>query len=103
MTGLYIPNGYWHKADAVGDEVAISLAVGVMAHAAMSIWDHLRTELARSLLWRQRLPPTGDAGDSHEDIREALTELLQLLSEDVSVRLKDAKTVDSLVARLSEP
>lgn len=99
---LYIPNGYWHKADAVGDDVAISLAVGVMSHSALAVWDLLRTQLTDSLLWRQRLPTTGNAGDSDENVRDALTALLRALSEDIRGRLEDPATVESLIARLKE-
>jgi len=99
---LYIPNGYWHKADAVGADVAISLAVGVMSHSALAIWDLLRTQLTDSLLWRQRLPTTGNAGDSEENNRDALTALLRALGEDVRGRLEDPATVESLIARLKE-
>lgn len=99
---LYIPNGYWHKADAVGDDVTISLAVGVMSHPALAVWDLLRTQLTDSLLWRQRLPTTGNAGDSEENTRQALTALLRVLSEDIRRRLEDPATVESLIARLKQ-
>src|SRR5690606_27495317 len=48
---LYLPSGYWHKAEA--RELSLSLAVGVMAPAAISILDRLREELLQSLVWRQ--------------------------------------------------
>ncbi len=59
---LYVPCGYWHKADAPpGDEAAVSLAIGAMSRCALDVFDLLRTELVDSLLWKQRLPITGDA------------------------------------------
>jgi 50S ribosomal protein L16 3-hydroxylase len=99
---LYIPNGYWHKADAVGDEIAISLAVGVMAPSALTIWDHLRTELAESLLWRQRLPTLGDSRGLDENARQGLTTLMKQLAEDIERRLTDEQFVDSLIAQLKD-
>jgi ribosomal protein L16 Arg81 hydroxylase len=59
---LYIPCGWWHKAEApAGKETAISLAVGVMSRSAMDLYDFLRPKLMESLAWRQRLPVGGDA------------------------------------------
>lgn len=96
---LYIPNGYWHKAEAAGEEVAISLAVGVMAPAAMAVLDHLRDQLADSLLWRQRLPvPVGSEVD--ESFRDVLADLVRQLGEDINRRLKDENLVDALIDEL---
>lgn len=54
---LYIPCGYWHKAETPDSgETAISLAVGVMSAAAIGLYDMLRPQLLESLVWRQRLP-----------------------------------------------
>jgi ribosomal protein L16 Arg81 hydroxylase len=51
---LYIPCGYWHRAFA--RETSLSLAIGVMAPAAIDLLTRLRPLLINSLLWRQRLP-----------------------------------------------
>src|SRR3954462_1078474 len=57
---LYIPCGYWHRAQATKcGETAISLAVGVMSRSAVDIFDLLRAEILDSLVWRQRLPLPG--------------------------------------------
>lgn len=88
---LYIPCGYWHKADSLaGEEAAISLAVGVMSPAAIQIFDYLRTRLVDSILWRQRLPLTGDAADLKPDEFDAqLAEICQSLATDVSAALQN--------------
>ena len=39
---LYIPAGYWHMANA--EQTAISLAIGVMSHAAIEVLDLLRSD-----------------------------------------------------------
>jgi ribosomal protein L16 Arg81 hydroxylase len=51
---LYIPHGYWHKADAKSD--SISLAVGIMTTTALDVLDFARQRLRESIRWRQRLP-----------------------------------------------
>lgn len=85
---LYIPCGYWHKADAQAP--AISLAVGVMTPAAVDLFDALRGELLDSLLWRQRLPICGDASSAAPDeLVEQLGELGRQLSADLVQRLTD--------------
>ena len=49
---LYIPCGYWHKAEARdSDETAISLALDVMSPSAIDVYDYLRARLLNSLLW----------------------------------------------------
>src|SRR5690606_35223977 len=62
---LYIPHGYWHMGRA--DEDAISLAVGVLAPSGLDAFDALRTRLVPSMLWRQRLPVSGDAAALDEE------------------------------------
>jgi hypothetical protein len=98
---LYIPCGWWHKAEAKGvaqsergsvpnfseqkmgtdpggqkmgadpGEAAISLAVGVMSRSAMDVYDFLRGRLVKSLVWRQRLPLVGPASPMTRDELEA--------------------------------
>jgi ribosomal protein L16 Arg81 hydroxylase len=88
---LYIPCGYWHKADATASaEAAISLAVGVMSPAAIGVLDFLRPRLLESMLWRQRLPVAGNASPmSGEELMAAYRELFGKLGEDLVKRLKD--------------
>lgn len=83
---LYIPCGYWHKADTpAGDDVAISLAVGVMSPAAVDVLEMLRPRLLSSLLWRQRLPITGQAGHLSDDELDAhLKSVCDQLAADLS-------------------
>ena len=80
---LYIPAGYWHRAQAIED--SISLAVGVCSTAAVEILDFVRARLVQSLLWRRRLPPLGSltgglgsltAGDASDDWTAKLCEEL---------------------------
>jgi ribosomal protein L16 Arg81 hydroxylase len=74
---LYIPCGWWHKAEAqAGEETAISLAVGVMSRSAMDLYDFLRPKLVESLVWRQRLPVGEAEGDETvAGFREAMERL----------------------------
>jgi len=56
---LYIPGGYWHRAESRED--SISVAIGVMSATALEFYDFVRRRLPDSLLWRQRLPVTTSA------------------------------------------
>jgi 50S ribosomal protein L16 3-hydroxylase len=71
---LYIPGGWWHKASALGGELAISLALGVMPRTGVHVFDLLRREVLDSLLWRQRLPVMGQPAS--EQVLRALLEQL---------------------------
>jgi ribosomal protein L16 Arg81 hydroxylase len=83
---LYIPTGYWHATQAESD--SISLAVGVLAPAAIDALDLLRGQLRESLLWRQRLPTMGAASDlSPDKLRERYRDILRELAQDLSQKL----------------
>ena len=68
---LYIPHGYWHKADARSD--SLSLAVGVMMPSALDVLDFARRRLVESIRWRQRLPMSD--GDDPQSQAELFAEL----------------------------
>jgi 50S ribosomal protein L16 3-hydroxylase len=72
---LYIPHGYWHKADAKSD--SISLAVGLMSPTALDALDFARRRLLDSIRWRQRLPIL------METSQPALEELFAELGEEL--------------------
>jgi ribosomal protein L16 Arg81 hydroxylase len=90
---LYIPGGWWHKANAMGAEPAISLALGVMPRTGVDVFDLLRREVLDSLLWRQRLPLM-----SEESSKQTLQELLEQLAADASRLI----STDSFRQRLLE-
>jgi 50S ribosomal protein L16 3-hydroxylase len=122
---LYIPCGYWHKAEArrssTGlspsamndglnsvlrnmDETTISLAIGVMSPSAMDVYEFLRSRLVQSLVWRQRLPITGPASPLSRDELEAThRQIFQQLAADLQRTLADpqllAEFLDWLAAR----
>jgi 50S ribosomal protein L16 3-hydroxylase len=80
---LYIPSGYWHMGQS--RETAISLAIGVMPHTAVEIFDSLRPRILESLLWRQRLPITGAASPlTPEELRAEYQKLYVSLGADLS-------------------
>ena len=67
------------------DETAISLAVGVMSHSAMDVFDFLRGELLQSLVWRQRLPVVTATSTAHLHARnEAYKRVLDQLAKDIA-------------------
>jgi hypothetical protein len=115
---LYIPCGWWHQATAritpplprysggegrgegarESQETAISLAVGVMSPAAISVHDFLRSHLVESLLWRQRLPVTGAAAAlSRQELREQCRLLFAELADDLARRLRDERLVEEFI------
>ena len=98
---LYIPHGYWHKADA--KEASFSLAVGVMSPSALDLFDFLRQRLPESIRWRQRLPVVGAASPlSAEDLLEQHQELLAELGADLARLFRDEKlAVDWIRSRQS--
>jgi ribosomal protein L16 Arg81 hydroxylase len=94
---LYIPCGYWHRAEAApSNEVAISLAVGVMSRSAMDVFDLLRAEALQSLVWRQRLPLFEAAGAESNRSSTAYKHILSQLATDISRTL----TSSEFLARL---
>jgi 50S ribosomal protein L16 3-hydroxylase len=113
---LYIPCGYWHKAEAkatspspcplpkgesfVGD-TAISLAVGVMSRSALEVYDFLRSRLVQSLVWRQRLPvpAAGEAAD--EELMATYRHLFDQLAADAARTFADPQLVADFLAQLS--
>lgn len=100
---LYIPCGYWHKAEALeSEDAAISLAVGVTSTSAVNVVDFLRTRLPESILWRQRLPITGEAAAlSSEELHEAYRDVFNQLADDLSAQLKSEQFLTSYLSEQS--
>lgn len=100
---LYIPCGYWHKAEAVASsETALSLALGVMSPAAIDVYDFARSQLLQSLVWRQRLPVLGAASTLTEEERVAqLSELLGQLAHDLSKTLGDERFIRAFLDHIA--
>lgn len=87
---LYIPSGYWHRAESAPGAIALSLAIGVMPPTAVSLFDSLRPRVLDSILWRQRLPSAGRAGELRGDALVAhFQQLRGELAKDLSKLLAD--------------
>ena len=100
---LYIPCGYWHKADALATgEAAISIALGVMSRSAMDVYDFLRQRLAQSLVWRQRLPLPGCEAIPRDQLVEVYQHLFRQLSDDLSRTLTDREVVRDFLRTFGE-
>jgi ribosomal protein L16 Arg81 hydroxylase len=98
---LYIPCGYWHRADAQPTgETAISLAVGVMSRSAFEVYDFLRSRLAQSLVWRQRLPLPNLSERSRVELFTMYRHMFQQLADDVAKTLADAGFVREFLEQL---
>ncbi len=97
---LYIPCGYWHRAAA--DEMAISLAIGVLAPAAITLLDFLRPRLLQDLVWRQRLPVTGKASAMDRDaLKSHLQQLVAHLGRDLQRVLDEPQWLDDFLDDLT--
>ncbi|MDA7978466.1 MAG: cupin domain-containing protein [Pirellulales bacterium] len=93
---LYLPAGYWHMGQSAAP--SITLAVGVMSRSGVDAFDVLRTQLLDSLLWRQRLPVSGNAAEcSSEELEAKYRELLQQLADDVSKQLTSVEFARTLM------
>jgi hypothetical protein len=118
---LYIPCGYWHRAEALplllGEDrgegkskynapspcplpkgegsayAAISLAIGVMSRATIDLYDFLRTRLVQSLLWRQRLPLPNTTGHSRVELEATYRQLFEQLGDDLKKTVADPQFV----------
>jgi len=128
---LYIPCGYWHKADAKGlpherggqspfsqsrkwgltpeqkkatdPGTAVSLAVGVMSPTAMNVYDFLRQRLVESLVWRQRLPLVGPAsGLSAEELEATYGHLFKQLADDLAKTFADPRLISDFLEELTK-
>ena len=85
---LYIPHGYWHKAEARA--AAFSLAVGILSPSALDVFDFLRKRLPESIRWRQRMPVVGEASPLDDDtLVSQHQELFAQLGADVARLLRD--------------
>jgi hypothetical protein len=121
---LYIPCGWWHKAEARGwrlgagdleskhpspqtlapspHETAISLAIGVMSRSAMDVYDFVRKRLVDSLVWRQRLPLPGSAL-SREELEATYAHVFKQLASDLARTFADPRLVGEFLDRLTNP
>jgi len=96
---LYIPSGYWHMGES--RETAISLAIGVQARTAVEVFDYLRPQILESLLWRQRLPVAGSAGELNDDqLRASYRLLFEELGRDLQRLLSRAEHAEAFIAAL---
>ena len=94
---LYIPAGYWHRAQSEGD--SCSLAVGLMSATALDLIDLLRTRLLGSLSWRRRLPVCGAAtAQSDESLAAQYQEIATELARDLEKQLTDPALIAEFLA-----
>ncbi len=88
---LYIPGGYWHRAESRED--SISVAIGVMSATALELVDFVRRRLSGSLVWRQRLPVTAQAaGKTADQVRAEYEVLCEQLGQDLVRVFSDPQT-----------
>jgi 50S ribosomal protein L16 3-hydroxylase len=89
---LYIPAGWWHIAKTEAESK--SLAVGLMSPTALDLVRCLEPELAKSVIWRQRLPVSGGADPAGPEERlERLSKVVHDLGRDLGLALNDPNFV----------
>jgi 50S ribosomal protein L16 3-hydroxylase len=94
---LYLPHGWWHKAEARCD--CVSLAVGVLSPAALDVYDFVRGRLLSSFQWRQRLPVSGAAAPrTPEDQAAEYEQLFATLGADLARLFSDESLVRDYLA-----
>ena len=100
---LYIPCGYWHRAEAKSTgETAISLAIGVMSRCALDALDMLRPRLLSSLLCRQRLPLSCVLGGAvDEGLKSEYQQLMGRLAADLTAMLTAEEFIAALLGAAS--
>jgi hypothetical protein len=122
---LYIPCGYWHKAEVFtlpsgegrgeaksrhnapspcplpkGEgfaDAAISLAIGVMSRSAMDVYDFLRKRLVESLVWRQRLPLPNLPVRRRDELEAIYQHLFAQLADDLAKTFRDPQLIDDFL------
>jgi 50S ribosomal protein L16 3-hydroxylase len=88
---LYSPSGYWHRTTA--PTLSVSLSVGIQATTAI--------ELLQSMLWRQRLPPTGRSSHlSAEEQLQAYRKIATELAQDLQQSFEDEQLVRAFLEQL---
>jgi ribosomal protein L16 Arg81 hydroxylase len=99
---LYLPSGTWHRAEAESD--SLSLAIGLLPATALDVLDLLRTDLRRSIEWRQRLGLLGgNSIEAPEHTRDRLRALLGELAGDLARRLGDERFLERVLAGALDP
>jgi ribosomal protein L16 Arg81 hydroxylase len=95
---LYIPCGYWHKAEAQPTgETAISLAVGVMSPSALDVYEFVRSRLAQSLGWRQRLPLPNPSQRSRVELDTMYQHMFAQLADDLAKTFADPRLLSEFL------
>lgn len=98
---LYIPCGYWHKAEAVAAGAAsLSLAVGIMSPSAMEVYDFARSHLLQSLVWRQRLPMGATSALPADQRLAQFREVFNQLADDLSNTFRDERFVRAFLDKI---
>lgn len=94
---LYIPHGWWHRAEAEAE--SISLAVGVLSPAAIDVYDFVRERLLSSLRWRQRLPPVSAASAlAGDELAQRMQEMFAELGADLAKLFREEALVRDYLA-----
>jgi 50S ribosomal protein L16 3-hydroxylase len=93
---LYIPVGYWHRAEAASD--SFHLSVGITAASAFDYLQDLLPRLSKNLLWRQRLPARGNLNTHSDDEKLAeYQKIIHQLGRSLAAELEDESSLRSYI------
>jgi ribosomal protein L16 Arg81 hydroxylase len=95
---LYLPRGYWHRAQATSDQPTLHLTCGVQPNTGLHILRWLQDELMQCDVFRQDLPPLTQPEAVQEHMENLKTALSQAWDPNTLTRYKqyDRKRRDNI-------
>jgi ribosomal protein L16 Arg81 hydroxylase len=83
---LYIPSGWWHRAETRKESMHIS--IGLMPRSAIDLLESFTALLAANPFWRTRMPVHRDFGSDEEEW-EFYQEAIKKLGQDLARQFSD--------------
>lgn len=93
---LYIPSGWWHRAETKRESMHIS--IGLMPRSALDLAEAFPDYLASHAFWRTRMPMHRDFS-SEEEEREFYAEAIKKLGQDLSRHFADPEFLKFFLKR----
>lgn len=97
---LYIPAGWWHKAESP-DEDSMHISLGVFSKSAVDVLPVVARELASNPFWRTRFPLYHHFATPDEEVA-FYQEGLKEMGKDIADKLSKPEFIKSLIAQLRQ-
>lgn len=97
---LYIPSGWWHKAETFEEE-SMHISLGVMPTTACDMLTHLEKELAQNPSWRTRFPLHHQFSSVEEEVA-FYQEGIRELGEHLVKKMSDPDFIKNLLEGLRQ-